>query len=499
MEHSAPSRTGDARRVQELTRASRDWPSWTLTPRQLADLELLLNGGYAPLDRFMTRLDRDACAKERRLADGTPFPAPILLEVSPSCASQAAAARRLVLRDQEGVGLAVLDVADSWRDTAHYLGGTVSGLQWPQHLDAIWARHTPAEVAREIRRQAWTTVAAFPTRGIIHRAEHEATAVALAGAGNGLVVIALSDPTEDDGRRLLRLQCLEAVAPKYAPHRPLVWLVPLPRRQEPVDDLLLAAVVARNAGCTALIVTDVLPPDAIEVVSGFTGRLGMAVTHAPIPRGGGEALAAAAQLPQYDTFPEVARTLAARLPSHRRGFTVFFTGLSGSGKSTIANLVRAKLLERTGRPVTLLDGDVVRQHLSSELGFSREHRALNVRRIGFVAAEITRHGGMAICAPIAPYESMRLEARRAIEAVGGFVLVFVDTPLETCEARDRKGLYAKARAGLIGEFTGVSDPYERPADAEIVIETARESAQQAAGRIVAYLEQHGYLSPGGAA
>jgi sulfate adenylyltransferase len=184
-------------------------------------------------------------------------------------------------------------------------------------------------------------------------------------------------------------------------------------------------------------------------------------------------------------------------PKHRRGFTVFFTGLSGSGKSTIANFLRLKLLERTGRPVTLLDGDVVRQHLSSELGFSREHRDLNIRRITYVASEITRHGGIAICAPIAPYDSGREQARRTIEAVGGFVLVYVDTPLEVCEARDRKGLYAKARAGLIREFTGISDPYERPADAEVVIRTSEESAHDAAERVLAYLEQHGYLIPGG--
>jgi sulfate adenylyltransferase len=176
---------------------------------------------------------------------------------------------------------------------------------------------------------------------------------------------------------------------------------------------------------------------------------------------------------------------------------VFFTGLSGSGKSTIANAVRHRLEARTGRPVTLLDGDLVRQHLSSELGFSRRDRDLNIRRIGFVASEITRHGGMAICAPIAPYESVRRDVRAMIEPLGGFVLVFVDTPLEVCEARDRKGLYAKARAGLIAEFTGVSDPYEPPLDADVVIRTAEEPADRAAERVIAHLEQRGFLARGG--
>jgi sulfate adenylyltransferase len=173
--------------------------------------------------------------------------------------------------------------------------------------------------------------------------------------------------------------------------------------------------------------------------------------------------------------------------------TVFLTGLSGSGKSTIASALRARLLERGGRQVTLLDGDLVRQNLSSELGFSREHRDLNIRRIGFVAAEVTRHGGTAICAPIAPYDAARKDARRQIASHGGFVLVHVSTPIEVCEARDRKGLYAKARAGLVKEFTGVSDPYEAPADAEITIDTSVLDRDAAVGVLVSYLEREGYI------
>jgi sulfate adenylyltransferase len=483
MEDSIPSLMADGRRQEELARASRDWPSWTLTPRQLGDLELILNGGYAPLDGFMTRAEADACARQRRLGDGSPFPAPVLLDVTDTCVREGAATRRLVLRDPEGVALAILEVADSWHDTRHYVGGPAAGLQLPRHLDAIWARHTPAQVAREIRRRGWTAAVAFPTRGVIHRAEHEATARAISDPNAGLVVMALTDPTEDDTKRLLRLQCLEAVIPEYASQRPLVWLVPLPLRVKPVDDVLLAAVVARNAGCTDLLVTQGLDADAQAAVSRSARDLNLKLGYTPVQ--------------DLGTFPAVAQAIARRERRAHRGVTLFFTGLSGSGKSTIANLVRVKLLERTGRPVTLLDGDLVRQHLSSELGFSREHRDLNIRRIAFVAAEITRHGGLAICAPIAPYDSVRQEARRAIEAVGGFVLVFVDTPIEICEARDRKGLYAKARAGLIGEFTGISDPYESPADADLVIHTAEESADDAAERIVAHLEQHGYLGPGG--
>lgn len=485
MEGSGPPLLTDARRQEDLARASRDWPSWTLSRRQLGDLELILNGGYAPLDRFMTRADADACAHARRLSDGTPFPAPVLLAVSDACAADAVAARRLVLRDPEGVPLAVLDVLDSWHERNHFVGGPVVGLQLPVHPDAVRVRHTPRDVAREISGRGWSPALAFPTRGLIHRAEHGATQAAIADANAGLVVIALSDPEEDDSKRLMRVRCLEAVMPQYGRERALVWLVPLPQRANPVADMLLAAVVARNAGCTGLLATERLDDNEKDSISRFARESSLTFMHRPADADTG-------------TFPEVARALSLGHPqSHGRGFTVFFTGLSGSGKSTIANLVRVKLLERTGRPVTLLDGDIVRQHLSSELGFSREHRDLNVRRIAFVASEITRHGGIAICAPIAPYDSVRQEARRAIEAVGGFVLVFVDTPLEVCEARDRKGLYAKARAGLIREFTGISDPYEPPADADLVIRTAEESAHDSADRILAYLEHHGYVMAGG--
>jgi sulfate adenylyltransferase len=199
-------------------------------------------------------------------------------------------------------------------------------------------------------------------------------------------------------------------------------------------------------------------------------------------------------VPDWYSFPEVLEELQqAYPPRDRQGFTVFFTGLSGAGKSTIAKALAVRLMEDGNRPVTLLDGDIVRRHLSSELGFSRQHRDINVRRIGFVASEITKNRGVAICAPIAPYRQTRRDVRNMIEAVGGFIEVHVSTPIEVCESRDRKGLYAKARAGLIPEFTGVSDPYEAPEQAEIVIDTSSLSVDEAIQRILLKLEHEGYL------
>jgi sulfate adenylyltransferase len=199
-------------------------------------------------------------------------------------------------------------------------------------------------------------------------------------------------------------------------------------------------------------------------------------------------------IPHWFTFPEVATELRrTHPPRNRQGFTVFFTGLSGAGKSTIAQALQVKLLEMGGRPVTILDGDIVRKNLSSELGFSKEHRDINIRRIGFVASEITKNGGIAICAPIAPYESVRSEVREMIEPLGGFIVAWAATPIDVCESRDRKGLYAKARAGVIGSFTGISDPYEEPLDAEVVIDTTDVSPDEAAQQVILHLEKEGYI------
>jgi sulfate adenylyltransferase len=205
-------------------------------------------------------------------------------------------------------------------------------------------------------------------------------------------------------------------------------------------------------------------------------------------------LALGEEPPEWFSYPEVVAQLRnAYPPRNRQGFTLFFTGLSGSGKSTLAKIVYGKLVEGGRRPATLLDGDIVRQNLSSELGFSKQHRDLNIRRIGYVASEITKNGGIAICAPIAPYTETRRAVREMIEERGAFIEIHVATPLEVCEARDRKGLYAKARKGLIPEFTGISDPYEVPERAELTIDTADVTPMEAAQEIYLYLLKEGFI------
>jgi len=208
-------------------------------------------------------------------------------------------------------------------------------------------------------------------------------------------------------------------------------------------------------------------------------------------------LAEGLEIPEWFSFPDVVTELRrTRPPRAAQGFTVFFTGFSGSGKSTIANALMVKLMEMGGRPVTLLDGDVVRKHLSSELGFSKEHRDINIKRIGYVASEITKNGGIAICAPIAPYTATRRAVREMIEQYGAFVEVHVATSIEECEKRDRKGLYKLAREGKIKEFTGISDPYEVPESPELRVETENVDVDNCAHQVILKLESMGLIGRG---
>jgi sulfate adenylyltransferase len=351
-----------------------------------------------------------------------------------------------------------------------------------------------------------------------------------------------------------RVRCYQALLDRYgaAGIGAKLALLPLAMRMAGPREALLHALVRRNYGCTHFIVgrdhagpgadgsgrSFYGPYEAQELVRRHEAELGIrmvpfrnmvyladedryapedevaALAAAAAPAAGGDApgapprvlqisgsdlrrrLATGAELPEWFTFPEVAAELRrSHPPRSEAGFTVFLTGLSGAGKSTIARVLQVKLLEIGGRPVTLLDGDLVRQELSSELGFSKEHRDLNVRRIGFVASEITRNGGIALCAPIAPYDALRREVRERIAPLGGFVLVWVATALEVCEQRDAKGLYARARAGLIPAFTGISDPYETPADAEVVVDAGSLTPLEAAERVLANLRGEGYLPP----
>ena len=551
-------------RVAELKEASRDWPSWDLTDRQVCDLELLLNGSFSPLQGFMGRKDYEGVRDDLRLADGNLWPMPITLDVTPELAETLSPGDQLALRDPEGVMLAALTIDDIWEpdraleakrvfgtdNTEHpgsghllnqahpvYVGGTLEGLQLPVHTDFRELRDTPGDLRAEFTKLGWQKVVAFQTRNPMHRAHQEITLRAARDVEASLLihpVVGLTKPGDVD--HFTRVRCYRALMRRYPPGTARLSLLNLAMRMGGPREAVWHSIIRKNHGCTHFVVgrdhagpgSDSSgkafygPYDAQEMMKEYSDELGVEMvpfrmmvyveqtaSFTPVDEvadgatvrniSGTELRARLADdrdIPEWFTFPEVVKELRrSHPPRAQQGFTVFFTGLSGSGKSTVANVLQEKLLELGGRSVTILDGDLVRKNLSSELGFSQEHRNLNIRRIGFVAAEITKAGGIAICAPIAPYDQVRKENREQISAGGGYQLVHINTPIEVCEQRDRKGLYAKARAGIIKEFTGVSDPYESPEDADVVIDTTDISPEEAAQQILLHLQSEGYVGP----
>lgn len=549
-------------RAAELRELARTALSFDLSPRQLCDLELLLNGAFAPLTGFLGRADTARVAAEMRLASGALWPIPILLDVPAELAQRLGAGDPLCLRDAEGAILAILHVEDAWAleresiaeavfgtlDRSHpgvaqlveqahpwAVGGRLEGLELPVHYDFLALRRTPAETRAEFERHGWTRVVGFQTRNPLHRSHVALTLEAARDADAHLLIhpaVGATKPGDVD--HFTRVRCYEQALLHYPEGLAALALLPLAMRMGGPREAVWHGLIRRNFGCTHFIVgRDHAGPGrdssgkpfygpyaAQELFAGHAAEIGIEMlafeervfvpatgtyqARSTVPPGaeilelsGTELrrrLEAGEPLPDWYTFPEIAAELRRTHPARaHQGFTVFFTGLSGAGKSTLANALSVKLLERGGRPVTMLDGDLVRKNLSSELGFSRPHRDLNVRRIGWVASEVTRHGGVALCAPIAPYDALRKEVRGLISPHGGFLLVHVSTPLEVCETRDRKGLYAKARSGALPEFTGISDPYEVPEDADLVLDTSI-SPSESVARILAWLEAAGYLT-----
>jgi sulfate adenylyltransferase len=542
-------------------RAAISLPSWTLTRRQMCDVKLLLNGGFSPLLGFLGKPDYDRVVEEMRLADGTPWPIPVTLDVSGPVVDQVGVGDRLALRDPEGWLVAVLDIRSKWQpdraqeaefvfetlDRAHpgvrhlldatgatYLGGPLTGIDRPVDYDFKHFRHDPAELREVFARWGWSRIVAFQTRNPMHRAHQELTFRAAQMAEANLLLhpaVGVTQPGDVD--HFSRVRCYEHLLKFYPEQSTLLSLLPLAMRMAGPREAVWHAIIRKNYGCTHFIVgrDHAGPRDgsgepfyhpyaAQDLVRRWEPELGIRMVPFRevvyvqdrgqyVPRddvqpgevtltlSGSELrrrLREGIDVPEWFSFPEVVAELRRSYPPrHKQGFVVLFTGLSGSGKSTLANALMVKLMELGGRSVTLLDGDLVRQHLSSELGFSREHRNLNVLRIGYVASEIAKAGGIALCAPIAPYADIRRRVRSMVEQHAGFAEVHVATPLGVCEQRDTKGLYAKARAGLLKQFTGIDDPYETPTHAELVISTEDQTPEAAAQRILLKLESLGFI------
>jgi len=537
--------------------------SWDLTPRQICDLELLMNGGFNPLKGFLSQEDYESVVDTMRLADGTLWPMPITLDVPEAFAEKLEVGQDIALRDQEGVILATMTVTDSWvpnkaheakmvfgaDDSAHpavnylhntagavYLGGPVTGIQQPVHYDFKGRRDTPNELRALFRKLGWRKVVAFQTRNPLHRAHQELTFRAAREAQANLLihpVVGMTKPGDVD--HFTRVRCYEAVLDQYPSATTTMSLLNLAMRMAGPREAVWHGLIRKNHGCTHFIVgrdhagpgknsagQDFYGPyDAQILFKEHEAEIGLEMVdfkhmvyvqekaqYYPadeVPEGstvldisGTELrrrLAEGLEIPEWFSFPQVVAELRrTRPPRSKQGFTVFFTGFSGSGKSTIANALMIKLMEMGGRPVTLLDGDVVRKNLSSELGFSKEHRDLNIRRIGYVASEITKNGGIAICAPIAPYATTRRAVREEIEQFGAFLEVHVSTSLEECERRDRKGLYKLAREGKIKEFTGISDPYDIPESPELRLDTENVDVDNCAHQVILKLESMGLIA-----
>jgi sulfate adenylyltransferase len=534
--------------------------SWDLSPRQLCDLELLMNGGFQPLQGFLGRADYERVLDEMRLVSGAIWPIPITLDVSQTFADRVEPGQDVALRDPEGVVLAILSVTDKWTpdkrreaemvygadDAAHpgvaylhtrtgpvYLGGRITGVAPPTHYDFRARRDTPNELRAFFRKLGWRKVVAFQTRNPLHRAHQELTFRAAKEAQANLLihpVVGMTKPGDID--HFTRVRCYEAVLDKYPASTTHLSLLNLAMRMAGPREAVWHGLIRRNHGVTHFIVgrdhagpgknskgEDFYGPyEAQELFREHMDEIGVVMVdfkqmvyvqeraeYQPrdevqdgmtiLDISGTELrrrLREGLEIPDWFSFPEVVAELRRTAPPRsKQGFTVFFTGLSGSGKSTIANALMVKLMEMGDRPVTLLDGDVVRKHLSSELGFSKEHRDVNIRRIGYVASEITKNGGIALCAPIAPYARTRSDVRAMIEQYGAFVEVHVATPLGECERRDRKGLYRLAREGKIKEFTGVSDPYEVPDAPELRVDTSNVTPDDCAQQVMLKLESMG--------
>jgi sulfate adenylyltransferase len=548
--------------AEALKQHSATLPGWDLSQRQLCDLELLLNGAFSPLTGFLTRRDYDRVVRELRLADGTLWPIPITLDVSEAFAASIQAGADIALRDSQGVPLAVLTVEDIYfpdklvearevygttdpthpgvadllqRSNAVYLGGTLRGIQPPQHYGFAELRESPRELRERFARQGWSAIVAFQTRNPMHRAHRELTVRAAEQAGAKLLIQPVVGRTKPgDVDHYTRVRCYRALLKHYPKNDATLSLLPLAMRMAGPREAVWHAIIRKNYGASHFIIgRDHAGPGndangkpfyepfaAQELLARHQQEIGIRAVPFPamvyvanrdtyVPStevrqddtvqdiSGTELrrrLVAGDDIPAWFTFPEVVDILRERYPAGAsKGVALLFTGLSGSGKSTLAEAVIAKLLERSSRPITLLDGDEVRKNLSKGLGFSREDRIANVTRIGWVASEIVRHGGIAICAPIAPYAETRAEIRRLVEQHGAFVEIHVSTPIDVCESRDRKGLYAQARAGKILQFTGVSDPYEVPQNPELAFDTTAADAGALANQVLAFLRNRRLL------
>lgn len=416
-----------------------------------------------------------------------------------------------------------------------YIGGTLEGVSLPIHYDFQHLRLSPSETVRKFTMNGWRRVLGFHTDEYLHCAHREMVLAAAREIGGAIFLQPVADLTHPGNLDYYtQIRCYQAFTDKFPPNMIKLGLTPFASRNAGPREALLQAMIRKNFGCSHFMVAgDHADPfrqrdddtrfyplgSAQALVAEYASETGIEMVpqkemgyledkkmYVELNETADETIASISSkelhrrlltgedIPTWFSYPEIVDELHCSFPSRsKQGFTIFMTGFSGSGKSTIAKVLLVKFMEMCDRPVTLLDGDIVRKNLSSELTFSQEHRNLNITRIGFVASEITKNGGIALCAPIAPYEESRQANRELISKYGGYIEVHVATPLEVCEQRDRKGLYAKARAGKVKGVTGITDPYIPPVNPELTIDTSTMTPMEAVQEILLYLQEQGFI------
>lgn len=554
----------DAPRHEELSKQSETLPALVLTERQLCDLELILNGGFSPLEGFMNEADYNGVVENLRLADGALFSMPICLDISQKQADALGlkAGGKVTLRDfRDDRNLAILTIDDIYRpdkqkeadkvfggDPEHpaikylnestqelYIGGKIEAINRLNHYDYVALRYTPAELRTHFDKLGWSKVVAFQTRNPMHRAHRELTVRAARDRqANVLIhpVVGLTKPGDID--HFTRVRVYQALMPRYPNGMAVLGLLGLAMRMGGPREAIWHAIIRKNHGATHFIVgrdhagpgknskgVDFYGPyEAQDAIEKYRQELGIEVvefqqmTYLPdtdeyqpkdtvkegvktLDISGTELrkrLRTGAHIPEWFSYPEVVKVLReSNPPRHAQGFTIFLTGLWNSGKDAIARALQVTLNQQGGRSVSLLLGETVRSNLSAELGFTREDRDTNIGRIAFVAGELTKAGSAVIAAPIAPFDEARKEARKIVEQYGSFFLVHVATSIEYAEKTDKRGVYQRARSGEIKNFTGVDDPYEKPADAQLTVDLEKQTVRSIVHEIILMLEAQGFL------
>jgi sulfate adenylyltransferase len=540
---------------------AKQYPCWSLNWRQRCDLELLLNGAFAPLTGYLNQADYDSVLKTMHLTSGELWPMPIVLDVTEAFAENLNTGDNICLRDDYGFALATLEIGSIWQadktteaqavfgtddaehpgvqalyDKTHpvYIGGKVTALQTPQHFSFQTFRHTPEELKHEFAKRGWQKIIGFQTRNPLHKAHHALAQYAQQKVGANLLIhptVGVTAP--HDINYFSRVRCYLAALKHFPAQTTQLSLLPLAMRMAGPREAVWHALIRQNYGCTHFIVgRDHASPVnngyklyyepyaaesllhqyqhemKIETVCAKeivyvknrdlylpTDELG---DNDDVQRLSGKQfrtlLNDGREVPEWFSYPEVVTELRDIYPpKHAQGLVILLTGLPAAGKTTLARALHNKLREMDTRHITHLDGDEIRQILSPNLGYQLQDRLDNLKRIGYVASVVGKHRGIALCSVIAPYHQARISMRQMAEAHGHFFEVYVSTPLATCEQRDFKGLYAKARAGQAKHVTGIDDVYEKPEHADLVINMAETAVADAVSQIILQLENLNWL------